>query len=130
MNDRTGHLYIKMIRRKLLSLGGGLFFFSMMAVYFKQEYWFFPLPLVFLLVSFALFSPLKLNFIIKLTEKTTLYLRKILFSILFFSFITPCSFILRIIRPAVIPLKISPKKASYWEEFNKKEYSSDLNKQY
>ena len=131
MNKSIDNLELKKLQRKLISLGTGLTIFSIAVSYFKQEYWLWPLPLALLLISFGLVAPWKLNFIIKGLDRGILYFRKSLFFLLFFVFITPSSFILRLIRPSVISLNISPLQKSYWEELkDSEEYSNDLNKQY
>ena len=131
MNCQKDNLSIKKVRRRVSFSGVGLIILSIIMSYLKKDYWLWSLPPACLLFLFAAFAPLKLFIIIEGIDRGSYYLRKVLFFLLFFLFITPSSIILRAIRPTLIPLKISTKQRSYWENVRKaKEDTINFQKQY
>ncbi len=131
MNCSKDNLNIKKVRRRIFFSGVGLIILSIIMSYLKADYWLWSLPPACLLFLFAAFAPLKLLVIFKVIDKGFYYLRRVLFFLLFFIFITPSSIILKTIRPTLIPLKISAKQKSYWENASKgKEKITNFQKQY
>ncbi|WP_409421571.1 hypothetical protein ABHF91_00560 [Pseudaeromonas sp. ZJS20] len=91
----------------------------------KQELWPWLLPFAFVLSAFAILAPQCLISVIKIMDKLHWFIRKVLFFVLFFIFITPLSLLLRAIRPEMVVVNTNRKASSYWETPEKKSYHPD-----
>ncbi len=116
---------VKQTRIKLLSLCAGLIIFSTIISLVTGAFWPWLLPLALVLLVFAVVAPLKLMFVIRGMDRFHLRFRKVLMWCFFYFFVVPSCWVLRIIRPTIIPLVISQKSLSYWEPSEKKCFTAD-----
>lgn len=116
---------IQQIRIRLLALGCGLLMFSAVMSFVKETIWLWTVPFAVIVLLYALIAPMKLQFLIKTFDKIHTLIGKGLFWVLFFIFITPLSWLLRLFRPKLIPLKIDKNISSYWGEPEKDTLTSD-----
>ena len=122
---------VKQARIKLMSLCAALLIFSAIISLSAGGFWPWLLPVVFVLLAFSVLAPLKLMFLIRGMDHFHLCFRKILIWCFFYLFVVPSSWVLRIIRPNIIPLKIDKKTLSYWQVSEKKQFTDDdFTKQY
>lgn len=113
------------VRKKLIALGCGLIVLSIIISLKKGNLWLWPEPIAVILFLYAAFSPLKLLFIIHALDKIHAYLGRTIFWVVFYFFITPFGWLLRLARPGIMPLKISHKIPSYWKSPDLKKISPD-----
>ncbi|ASA56524.1 hypothetical protein [Vibrio gazogenes] len=113
------------IRIRLLALSCGLLIFSGVMSFVKEAMWIWTVPFAVIILLYALIAPMKLQFVIKAFDKIHALIGKGLFWVLFFIFITPLSWLLRLFRPKLLPLKIDKHLSSYWGEPEKDAITSD-----
>lgn len=116
---------VKPTRIKLLSLCAGLLIFSTIISLATGTLWPWLLPLALVLFVFAAFAPLRLMFVIRGMDYFHLRFRKVLMWCFFYFFVVPSCWVIRMIRPTIIPLAISQKTLSYWDTSEKKRFTAD-----
>ncbi|MDW6003267.1 hypothetical protein [Vibrio mangrovi] len=121
----------KQIRTRLFALSCGLLILSVVMSLSKETLWIWSVPFAVIIFLYAVIAPLKLTVVVRMMDKLHIQIGKGLFWILFFIFITPLSWLLRLIRPGLIPLKIDDRAPSYWTTSEKDAVTpDDLKKQF
>ncbi|MFM2481884.1 hypothetical protein [Celerinatantimonas sp. YJH-8] len=125
MTFKLVHIPLKMVRLRLIALSSGMLVLSLIMSYLKEQLWPWLLPLIVILLLFAIFSPMRLAFLIQGMELLQLQIRKGLFWVLFYIVLTPMSLLFRLLRPATIVLKIDKTVTSYWSKPEQVSFDND-----
>ncbi len=129
--DNQPDFSARQIRQQLLSFSIALLVLSGVVSLTKAQLWLWPTPLSMVILGYAIWAPEKLKFLVNGMNTVHNYIGKLSFGILFFLFITPLSWIIRMTRSSQIPLALEQEATSYWNTPEREEtLAEDFEKQF